>query len=77
MFLVVLGYWHVAKEKESEGQKKKKPNKEKWLYCIYPQGFPGKILIFTVVWKTRQNFYGYTFLKSLDEYSRLKLVLVA
>lgn len=62
--------------------RRKKLNKEKWLYCIYPQGFPGKILIFTVVWKTRLaqqniNFYGYTFFKSLDEYSRLKLVLVA
>ncbi len=47
-------------------RRKKEPNKEKWLYCIYPQGFPGKILIFTVVWKTRLaqqniNFYGYTF----------------
>ncbi len=66
LFLVVLGYWYVAKEKESEGQEKKKHNKEKWLYCIYPQGFPGKILIFTVVWKTRLaqqniNFYGYNF----------------
>lgn len=55
LFLVVLGYWHVAKEKERKGQEKR-PNKEKWLYCIYPQGFPGKILIFTVVWKCKKLF---------------------
>ncbi len=65
-------------------RRKKKPNKEKWLYCIYPQGFPGKILIFTVVWKTRLATFNKTltfmdihFFESLDEYSRFKLVLVA